>query len=313
MAVAVLPEEKTQLRELTLPQAVLYGTLYVLVGAWAVYFGIPFLWESYVASLGMTPFYSNGLRLAVMAAAAVGLLIWGARRMPEMPGLRAGIFLGTVAAIAGFFLVLVTSYLAEWLCGLVGVSPWIGLPVALLVAYFYGSWLWRNLHLPRTHKLLVQLDEQGWFQRGTFKKGQGLRIRRLTMLAILVIVGCGIYTFAGKRTYAAGSEWVVEIPFNLVPNYELLLLRAPGLALSVLIIVAALWFCYRLVNYPRFADFLIATEAEMNKVSWASPKHLKRDTIVVLVVTLLMTLFLWFMDILWSYLLVWLGVIHFTS
>ncbi len=32
--------------------------------------------------------------------------------------------------------------------------------------------------------------------------------------------------------------------------------------------MVGLWLCFRLVNMPRFADFLIAVEAEMNKVSW---------------------------------------------
>ncbi len=40
----------------------------------------------------------------------------------------------------------------------------------------------------------------------------------------------------------------------------------------------ALWLAWRVVNVPSFADFLIATEAELNKVSWttrraAGPGH----------------------------------------
>src|SRR5262245_29256246 len=106
MAVAVLNqphsnEGKPQLRDLTLPQAILYGTLYLLVSAWVVYFGIPFVLTEYLGGLGMTPLYSNGLRMAIMAVAAVGLLIWGGRRMPEMPGLRSGIFLGATSVVVG--------------------------------------------------------------------------------------------------------------------------------------------------------------------------------------------------------------------
>ena len=43
------------------------------------------------------------------------------------------------------------------------------------------------------------------------------------------------------------------------------------------------WLIFRLVQYPPFVDFLIATEAEMNKVSWTSRAELNRATAVVLV------------------------------
>jgi preprotein translocase SecE subunit len=59
------------------------------------------------------------------------------------------------------------------------------------------------------------------------------------------------------------------------------------------------WISWRIVNWPVFADFLIATEAEMNKVSWTTRKRLYQDTIVVLVTVVLFTLFLFVVDILW--------------
>lgn len=80
----------------------------------------------------------------------------------------------------------------------------------------------------------------------------------------------------------------------------------------VVLIVVCLWFSWRLVNLPTFADFLIATEAEMNKVTWSTRKALVRDTIVVIVGILLMTLFLFVVDVTWNFLLSrdlkWLGV-----
>jgi preprotein translocase SecE subunit len=61
-----------------------------------------------------------------------------------------------------------------------------------------------------------------------------------------------------------------------------------------------LWFAWRAVNYPTFADFLIATEAEINKVSWTSRKALIRDTIVVLTTLILLTFFLFVVDLFWN-------------
>ncbi len=70
------------------------------------------------------------------------------------------------------------------------------------------------------------------------------------------------------------------------------------------------WFLYRLVNFPPFADFLIATEAEMNKVSWTSRADLRRATIVVLSTVLLMSVFLYGVDQIWVLLLKLLGVLQ---
>ena len=42
------------------------------------------------------------------------------------------------------------------------------------------------------------------------------------------------------------------------------------------------WIAYRIVNVPVFADFLVAVEAEMNKVSWPTRSELFRASVVVL-------------------------------
>jgi len=72
------------------------------------------------------------------------------------------------------------------------------------------------------------------------------------------------------------------------------------------------WLVYRLVHYPPFAEFLISTQAEMNKVSWISRDDLKRATAVVLVTVLLLSLFLFGIDQVWMRLLAsdWIGVLE---
>ena len=52
------------------------------------------------------------------------------------------------------------------------------------------------------------------------------------------------------------------------------------------------WIVFRIVHFPPFAEFLIATEAEMNKVSWTSKDDLIRATTVVLTTVVLMAVFL---------------------
>ena len=56
------------------------------------------------------------------------------------------------------------------------------------------------------------------------------------------------------------------------------------------------WLLFRLVQYPPFVEFLIATEAEMNKVSWTSRDDLYRATTVVLLTVTLMSLYLFGVD-----------------
>ena len=71
------------------------------------------------------------------------------------------------------------------------------------------------------------------------------------------------------------------------------------------------WLIFRLVQYPPFVEFLIATEAEMNKVSWTSRDDLYRATTVVLTTVVLVAVFLFAVDWIWSNLLQILGVLKF--
>ena len=81
------------------------------------------------------------------------------------------------------------------------------------------------------------------------------------------------------------------------------LLSNAGTVVPWLLMALTAWVAYRAVNVPSFAEFLIATEAEMNKVSWTPRKRLGQDTVVVLITTLLLALFLLVVDIFWGSLL----------
>lgn len=96
---------------------------------------------------------------------------------------------------------------------------------------------------------------------------------------------------------------------------SLTLLPSVEFTVPLLMLVAALWLAWRIVNVPVFADFLIATEAEMNKVSWTTQRRLVQDTIVVLVTVVLMAFYLFSMDVVWKAVLSWepIGVLKFSS
>jgi preprotein translocase subunit SecE len=73
------------------------------------------------------------------------------------------------------------------------------------------------------------------------------------------------------------------------------------------------WITFRILQFPPFVEFLIATEAEMNKVSWTSRDDLKRATTVVLVTVALMAVFLFGIDWIWYNLLGLMHVLQFRD
>jgi preprotein translocase SecE subunit len=130
---------------------------------------------------------------------------------------------------------------------------------------------------------------------------QGQRVRRATMLGIILLVGAGIYALYNHGTLTtADQHWIVRVPFT---EWSLWLLPDIRYTVPLLFAAAGLWFAFRVVNLPVFADFLIATEAELNKVSWPTRKSVVQDTIVVLTTVLMLTVFLFLVDLGWGWLL----------
>lgn len=128
------------------------------------------------------------------------------------------------------------------------------------------------------------------FQTSVYKPNQGRIVRQLTALAIWVIVALGCWSLYStlRGSLDAGSIWPTAIP-------------------GVLLLAGA-WFGYRVVNWPRFADFLIAVEAEMNKVTWPSKDELVRASIVVIFTIFFLAVSLFLFDILWQQVFSFLGV-----
>jgi preprotein translocase subunit SecE len=125
-----------------------------------------------------------------------------------------------------------------------------------------------------------------------YKPMQGRQARLFTGLALAVIVALGVW-----RLFESLTESTTPTRFG-VP-------AAAALVLG--------WLIFRVVQYPPFVEFLIATEAEMNKVSWTRRDDLYRATVVVLVTVALMTLFLLVADVFWGFLLQLLGVLKYNS
>jgi preprotein translocase SecE subunit len=86
-------------------------------------------------------------------------------------------------------------------------------------------------------------------------------------------------------------------------------------AKQVAMIVAAVFFAafaffaWRMMNKPSNVDFLVATDSEMKKVNWTSRKDLIGSTKVVIIFMFLIALFLFAIDILFSYFFYLIGVL----
>lgn len=127
------------------------------------------------------------------------------------------------------------------------------------------------------------------FQAGIYKRSQGRVTRQLTFAALALAVAIGAWRLS---TYTLGNG----------PVFQFLL---PGLLLF-----GGGWLCFRAVNYPRFADFLIAVELEVRKVSWPNRTELIRSAIVVIGMIFGMGFMLFGVDLFWRELLQLVGVMR---
>ena len=129
----------------------------------------------------------------------------------------------------------------------------------------------------------------GLFQVGMYKPNQGRIVRQVTFFAALILVLMGAWEVANWDWFSGlfdGSRYMM---------------------FAVLGGIGA-WVCFRLVNWPSFADFMIAVEAEMKKVSWPGKQELWRASLVVIFVIFAMALLLFVFDIIWTWLFEWLRV-----
>ena len=80
------------------------------------------------------------------------------------------------------------------------------------------------------------------------------------------------------------------------------------MAIPGALLATGLWIGYRLVNWPPFADFLIAVEAEMNKVTWPTKEELIRASIVVIFTIFFLAMALFLFDIVWKTIFETIGI-----
>ena len=110
------------------------------------------------------------------------------------------------------------------------------------------------------------------FQFGLYKPNQGRVVRQVTFLTI-ALLACLVAWEVKRSAFLSG-------------------MGASGYLVMFALAAVQIWIAYRVVNYSVFADFLIAVEAEMNKVSWPTRKELWGASLVVMFVIFSMAAFL---------------------
>lgn len=120
-----------------------------------------------------------------------------------------------------------------------------------------------------------------------YKPNQGRVVRQVTAVAVAIV-----FVATAWRLRAA-----------------VLIDQAPGLATGIPAAIAVLgvWFAFRLVNWPVFANFLVSVEAELDKVTWADWTYLKRATAVVITTMFVLGIYLFLCDVVWQQLFGYIG------
>jgi preprotein translocase SecE subunit len=441
LAVKNTPETTTSQLVDRLSVGIVIGVAYVIGSLVVLFKAVPWLWWSVFAE----GFASYALLVGAICVAAVALAFVGGKLLGPhpAPGLKAGIFATLAALLIALLLARLIGGWIEQLTiqGALGLTAMIGMILAGVVAAALCVGAVVLIVRPKSHSRLKAIEDQGWFNAASYKRSQGQLVRRCTVVALIGIVGCGLWVMDQHNRVLGSASWQINIPFTglvtikdpkdakividkldakekdrvrivsrgssdfsegLVVSREafeseverlksdpptarivmnrftyrddvedrlkksyvkitnagdeestlstgqvvekvkldsersrleklgkkdkelpegssdklampetsaeftpLTLFPYVRFTLPLFLAALALWFSWRLVNMPVFADFLIATEAELNKVSWTTRTRLKQDTIVVLVTVVLLSIFILTMDTVWYKLLSW--------
>ena len=120
-----------------------------------------------------------------------------------------------------------------------------------------------------------------------YKRGQGKNTRLCSAFVVATIAGLGCLQLYSKLHASDLGLWVQVM--------------VPAVLMTVLA-ATSFW----LVNTPKVADFMIAAEGEMKKVSWSSRREIAISTSIVIVVVILTASLLGLTDFSFKLFFMWL-------
>jgi len=130
-----------------------------------------------------------------------------------------------------------------------------------------------------------------------YKKGQGYYTRLGSAIGgvILTVLGCqALY----KKLDGISTE-------NIAANTKSWIQAG----VPALLFLVLCWVIFKLVNMSKCADFMIATEGEMKKVSWSTRKEIITSTKVVIFTVVLLAVMLGVIDSVFGFLFNKIGIL----
>ena len=131
------------------------------------------------------------------------------------------------------------------------------------------------------------------FRFGIYKSSQGRMVRQFTFFAIAIVAAFGCITLSN------GPLRVYAKPIQV------------GVPLGIWLFVC--WIAFRVVNIAKFADFLVSVESELEKVTWPTRHEVVQATVVVLCTMAFLGVFLFLIDLLWTWLFSVIGFTEYNS
>ncbi len=122
-----------------------------------------------------------------------------------------------------------------------------------------------------------------------YKKGQGKYTRSVTFISVMALTMLGAAALSNQLRTVFNSAYLQF-----------------GIPTAVVLLMAM--FMFWMVNRPKTADFLIATEGEMKKVSWSNRKEVVGSTKVVIVTTFMLAAILFAVDMAFTVLFRAIGI-----
>ncbi|HMN97099.1 MAG TPA: preprotein translocase subunit SecE [Phycisphaerales bacterium] len=128
-----------------------------------------------------------------------------------------------------------------------------------------------------------------------YKSGQGYWTRTMTSIAAGVLA-CFAGVWLGEEL--RGRTWGAIEPIYVAATVGVIVVAICGAIIYWLVGVK-----------PGSVDFLIATEAEMKKVNWSTRREIFGSTWVVIVLTALITVYVFAFDQVFAFVFTWMKVL----
>ena len=127
-----------------------------------------------------------------------------------------------------------------------------------------------------------------------YKRQQGRVARQVTFAAVTIAIAIGVWRLAQLLPLWLGGD----ASSSLNDDLGIMRFLAPSILLAV-----GIWVSFRMIHTPSVADFLIAVETEMTKVSWPTRDEVIRSSIVIILLIFTLAGILAVYDLFWWFVL----------